>query len=316
MRGQCPERGCRERDVVATRTRYCPRWKRSGRRCAALRAVAMNHGALMPGGSGSWRCVRAALGAREDKAAAAFVVEQVVEHVRFAVFGNFEAEDEHFGRLRSGAEREADGILGVVAYELRHAPSMVAEKQRVWRSRGKTPTIRRIAGRKPMSSMRSASSRTSVLTPLNETSRRSRYLRGGGVRRRGAHPCGWRRAAAFRQTTATSPQVAIACAQGVILRDDLHREFPGRHKNRAAMPEYAAAPLLHYGKKEREGFAVPVWAVAITSLPSRACGIAAPARELASKFRRDESLLQRRDRVSSENFAFCFLAGEEGGTHE
>ena len=43
------------------------------------------------------------------------------------------------------------------------SPSSVAEKNSVWRSRGHLATIRSTAGRKPMSSMRSASSSTSVL---------------------------------------------------------------------------------------------------------------------------------------------------------
>ena len=44
--------------------------------------------------------------------------------------------------------------------------SMVAEKNMVWRSAGMTDMIRLMEGRKPMSSMRSASSRTRMLTLL------------------------------------------------------------------------------------------------------------------------------------------------------
>jgi len=82
------------------------------------------------------------------------------------------------------------------------------------------------------------------------------------------------------------------------------------------MPEYAAAQLLHYGKKEREVLRF-LSGRAITSCLPGLAELLPPARELASKFRRDESLLQEGDRVSSEKLCICFLAGEEGGgTHE
>ena len=44
--------------------------------------------------------------------------------------------------------------------------SMVAEKNRVWRILGRKETIRSTSGMNPMSSMRSASSMTKILTPL------------------------------------------------------------------------------------------------------------------------------------------------------
>src|ERR1035441_2257426 len=52
--------------------------------------------------------------------------------------------------------------------------SMVAEKNMVWRSAGMTDMIRLMEGRKPMSSMRSASSRIRMRTLLNSIKRRSR----------------------------------------------------------------------------------------------------------------------------------------------
>ena len=52
--------------------------------------------------------------------------------------------------------------------------SKVAENSRVWRSLGRRLRMRLIAGRKPMSSMRSASSRISTSTPSSLTLPRSR----------------------------------------------------------------------------------------------------------------------------------------------
>src|SRR5579862_8611764 len=64
----------------------------------------------------------AALGAREDKAAAAFAFEQVEEHVGLAVFGDFEGLETNTLRgFRRRAKREANGIFRVVAHELRHS---------------------------------------------------------------------------------------------------------------------------------------------------------------------------------------------------
>ena len=55
------------------------------------------------------------------------------------------------------------GVAGVAAVATRPAsPSSVAEKNSVWRVAGQSATIRSTAGRKPMSSIRSASSRTSI----------------------------------------------------------------------------------------------------------------------------------------------------------
>ena len=54
------------------------------------------------------------------------------------------------------------------------SPSRVAEKHIVCRSRGSAVTMRSIAGRKPMSSIRSASSRTSILMLSNVNAPRAR----------------------------------------------------------------------------------------------------------------------------------------------
>src|SRR5579863_2773073 len=93
-----------------------------GRSPLRLRAVAMNHGgvdALTVQILGD--ALRAALGARENEAAAAFAFEQVEEHVGFAVFGDFEGlEANTFRGFRSRTKREANGIFCVVAHELRH----------------------------------------------------------------------------------------------------------------------------------------------------------------------------------------------------
>ena len=62
------------------------------------------------------------------------------------------------------------------------APSTVAEKKSVWRSRWSFGTIRSTWGRKPMSTIRSASSRTSRRTLRRSTIRRpDRSMRRPGV---------------------------------------------------------------------------------------------------------------------------------------
>ena len=58
---------------------------------------------------------------------------------------------------RRASRVRAEAILPV-------APSSVAEKKSVWRLAGVWATIRSTAGLKPMSSMRSASSRTRMRT--------------------------------------------------------------------------------------------------------------------------------------------------------
>src|ERR1700721_1789750 len=73
-----------------------------GRGALRLRAVAMNHGGV---DALAVEALGDAFGARENKAAAAFVVEQVEEHIGLAVFRDLEGlETNTFRGFRGGAE--------------------------------------------------------------------------------------------------------------------------------------------------------------------------------------------------------------------
>jgi len=266
-----------------------------------LRAVAMNHGgvdALAVQALGD--AFGAALGAREDKAAAAFVVEQVVEHVRFAVFGNFESlKTNIFGRLGSGAEREADGILGVVAYELRHGAfhggGEAESLALAWQNTNNTADSREEAHVEHAvgfiedecldAAQRDEPAIEIIFEAAGSGDDEARTLADGVE------------LPAFRQTTDDeSRRLRLLCAQGVILRDDLHREFPGRHKNQSRDSGSMRLPqLLHDGKKERERFAGSCLGRGDNVLAFQGlrncCRLHGSWRR---KFRRDESLLQRR----------------------
>jgi hypothetical protein len=81
---------------------------------------------------------------------------------RLALVLGLDDDDEIcFGLLRKASDRR------------RISGGMVAEKNKVCRSGGSRPTIRSISGMKPMSSMRSASSITRILTSASRTLPRS-----------------------------------------------------------------------------------------------------------------------------------------------
>ena len=102
---------------------------------------------------------------------------------------------------------------------------------------------------------------------------------------------------AFRKASNDeSRRLRLLGAQGVILRYDLHREFPGRHKNQSGDAGSMRLPqLLHDGKKERERFAGSCLGrgdhvLAFQGLRN-CCRLHGSWR---GKLRRDKSLLQRR----------------------
>ena len=156
----------------------------------------------------------------------------------------------------------------------------MAEKHMVWRSRGSTPTMRRMAGRNPMSSMRSASSRTSTLTWRRSTSlrpRKSSSRPGVATSKRAPER--------IASNWPFSPTPPITSAAGEI-------DFPRNCSNcsctcmassrvgtstRASMvrDRGVCSSRSIIGTRKASVLPVPVWAVAIRSLPASACGIAA-----------------------------------------
>jgi len=272
-----------------------------GRGALRLRAVAMNHGgvdALAVEALGD--AFGAALGARENKAAAAFIVEQVVEHIGLAVFGDFEGlETDIFGRLGSGAESEADRILCVIAHELRHgafhrcgeAESLALARQ----DADDAPNGREEAHVQHAigfiedegfdAAQRDEPAVEIIFEAAGSGDDEARALSDGIE------------LAAFRQTTDDKPRgLRLLRPQRVILRDDLHREFPGRHKNESGdSGSSRLRELFHDREKERERFA--------GSRLGRGDDVLAFQRLRNSgrlhgswrgELRRDESLLQRR----------------------
>ncbi len=272
-----------------------------GRGALRLGAVAMNHGgvdALTVQALGD--AFGAALGARENKAAAAFVVEQVVEHIGFAVFGDFESlETNIFGRLRSGAEGEADGILCVVAHELRHgafhrggeAQSLALARQYAGDAADgrEEAHVEHAIGFIEDECLDAAQRDEPAVEIIFEAA-------GSGNNEARTLADGVELAAFGKTTDDESSGLRLLGAQGVILRNDLHREFPGRHKNQRRNSGSIRLPqLLHDGKKERERFAGSGLGrgddvLAFQGLRN-CCRLHRGGR---GKLRRDEPLLQRR----------------------
>ena len=139
--------------------------------------------------------------------------------------------------------------------------------------------ILRIAGRNPMSSMRSASSSTSVCRAPNWTSLRSRKSSNRpGVATtiraplRMALSCG----------PSDKPPTTRAAGASCLPRNTLYCSTTCMASSRVGTSTSAAIPAAFrapsrsmIGIRNASVFPVPVWAVASTSLPSMACGIAA-----------------------------------------
>ena len=178
---------------VATSTGTWPERNRSRvRSAAALRHVAVHR-----------RCRDISL--REPSCEPVGATLRPHEHEREPV-GSLEMVDEHVelvgGRHRDesvvdderpgvglGRELEPGGSRVYSRARSPTSPSSVAEKNIVWRSRASRRTIASTWGLKPMSSIRSASSRTSASIPSSETSRRStRSFRRPGVATRMSAP--------------------------------------------------------------------------------------------------------------------------------
>ena len=274
---------------------------REGRGALRLRAVTMYHGgvdSLAVEALGD--AFGAALGARENKAAAAFVVEQAVKHIGFAVFGNFEGlETDTFGRLGSGAEGEADGILCVIAHELRHAAfhrcgeaeSLALARQHADdAANGREEAhVQHAIGFIEDEGFDAAQRDEPAVEIIFEAA-------GSGDDEARALADGVE-LAAFRQTTDDKSRgLRLFRAQGVILRDHLHREFPGRHKNESGdSGSSRLRQLFHDRKKERERFAGSRLGRGDDVLAFQ--GLRYCCRLHGSwrgELRRDESLLQRR----------------------
>jgi len=272
-----------------------------GRGPLRLRAVAMNHGgidtlAIQALGD----AFRAALGARENEAAATFVVEEVEQHVWFAVFGDFEGlEPDVFGRLRSRTEGEANGIFCVIAHELCHGAfhrGGEAQSLALLRQYANDATDGReeahvehaigfVEDKRLDASQRDEPAVEIIFEAARRSDDKPRALADSIE------------LAAFRKATNDEPRgLRLLRAQSVILRDDLHRELPGRHKNQSGDTGSLRLPqLLHDGKQERERFAGSSLGRGDDVLALQ--GLRNCRRLNGSgngKLRRDESLLQRR----------------------
>ena len=130
-----------------------------------------------------------------------------------------------------------DGVARVGARDaLPASPSSVAEKKSVWRSAGTWATMRSTAGRKPMSSMRSASSRTSTCTCSSVRRRGRSGPRAGRAWRRGCASAAaslvWR-ANAGAAVDGGRCESARACATSSKLVDDLGRRARASARGRA-----------------------------------------------------------------------------------
>src|SRR5215469_7295517 len=108
----------------------------------------------------------APLGSCEDQRLALFCIKQLPETVEFLSRSHFVGLELYaFGGLEHPAQSEPNRIAHVLTYVgRRRDDSIVAEKHSVCRCLGKTDKMRRIAGKNPISNMRSASSSTSILT--------------------------------------------------------------------------------------------------------------------------------------------------------
>ena len=147
----------------------------------------------------------------------------------------------------------------------------VAEKHMVWRFTGNTPTMRRMEGRKPMSSIRSASSRTRIEVPRKSTSLRSRKsskrpgvatIKRAPLRiaasccRSGNPPTTWAAGASLL------PRNASYCAATCIASSRVGT------KTKAVIAGICdLSKCSNTGIRNASVLPVPVWAVAKTSLP-------------------------------------------------
>ncbi len=155
---------------------------------------------------------------------------------------------------------------------------MVAEKHMVCRSFGRIDTIRRIAGRNPMSSMRSASSRINTRRSRKCTSLRERKSSSRpGVATTILAPL--RKAESCKPsdnpptTSAAGPRVfprsALYCATTCMANSRVGTSA------RAVIPGVFSCSMRSMtGIKNASVLPVPVCAVASTSFPASACGIA------------------------------------------
>ena len=130
------------------------------------RAVAMNFGgAVSHRADAAENLFCAVLGTRKDERRAAVITEDLFEQAQFFVL----AHDEKFWLTRSEVVPEGATSIRVGSFICRVANSIisfesVAEKSIVCRAVGTRVMMRLICGQNPMSSMRSASSRTRIAT--------------------------------------------------------------------------------------------------------------------------------------------------------
>ena len=157
-----------------------------------------------------------------------------------------------------GATATSFGFIRNASASRRISGGMVAEKNSVWRIFGSSDTMRSTSGMKPMSSMRSASSITRILTSFEQDDlpRSKRSSRRPGVAISTSTP----RSSLLSWSAKLSPPISSAMAQLVVLAvvveivGDLRRQFARRlDDQRARHARTGAAVGQHVDHRQGEG---------------------------------------------------------------
>ena len=182
------------------------------------------------------------------------------------------------------------GLSSNEAASRRTSSENVAENRRLWRFAGTRSSTRRMSRMKPMSSMRSASSRTrtstcerSMRSTVEEPTRRGDDNRGPGAER--AH-LGFEADSAVDRRRADPTMGAVGAHAALDLEGELAGGREDEARPRGASPAAVAdvgpvttgwesASRWRIGRTNAAVLPVPVWAPARTSRPDRTSGIAA-----------------------------------------
>ena len=160
----------------------------------------------------------------------------------------------------------------------RTSSESVAEKSRVCRDAGVFDTMRRMSGRKPMSSMRSASSRTRVSTCERlQSPELMRSMRRPGVATTRSHPL-WSAARCGSYETPPTRTVAVwpVRAQMAVATSSIwaaSSRVGVTTSMRGPCPWRAWPSRSSVGSRKAAVLPVPVCAAAMTSVPARTAGI-------------------------------------------
>ena len=219
----------------------------------------------------------AALGARENQASAPSPHKATGAGHRLSARRNLEGLQLD-SVCRFQLEPKAIRIgTHVVVHQCGDRASSVAEKHKVCRAPGKQARILRIAGRKPMSSIRSASSRISMRHAAEATSCGPGNPPGVPAWRQPPGPGPKRLICALSdRPPITRAAAGSPASQLLVLLLHLHRQFARRNQDERLHVAEARQKTLDQGDKNASVLPVPVWAVARMSLPASACGSLPP----------------------------------------